>query len=152
MAKLNANLPSDLRNKLIQYYNKGPGARLTGASRAKLYEIWRSSGFTSGDFDIWVDVVLRRTFEKKGMVAPIVNAPNKTTLVEEKDMPPFNEEDFKGPLGRKLMGYYFAKEALGAGARKRLYQIWEDYGRPGEQFEEFLAGDLRQFVLNMFAG
>jgi len=52
-------------------------------------------------------------------------------------------EDFSPPGVRRLLGHYYANQALGAGARVELRKIWERNGRPGDSLEAFIEVVLR---------
>uniref|UniRef100_A0A6M3JE89 Large polyvalent protein associated domain-containing protein n=1 Tax=viral metagenome TaxID=1070528 RepID=A0A6M3JE89_9ZZZZ len=50
---------------------------------------------------------------------------------------------FEPALVRQLQGYYLSGQPLGNGARAMLREVWEEYGRPGEDFGDFLDTILR---------
>ena len=51
--------------------------------------------------------------------------------------------EFTPTLTRKLLGYFYSKEELGIGARRKLRVIWEQNGQPGSDFNDYLDRILK---------
>ena len=48
-------------------------------------------------------------------------------------------QDFSPATMSGLIGWVYAGQALGAGARADMQMVWEDAGKPGGDFESFLS-------------
>jgi hypothetical protein len=131
-----------LQGKLMAYYGKRNG-KLGFKARENLYKVWAASGYPAGDFNTWVDVVLRERFGKAGRKRTSGTA--RQTPVDFQ----FNPQEFRGSLSRHLVSYYLMDEELGPGASRSLRKIWSKHGEPSGDFYRWVNDYLRNDILSM---
>jgi hypothetical protein len=61
---------------------------------------------------------------------------------------PVDPADFHPALIDSLARYYFSGGSLGEGARRELRRLWESYGRPGDDLQSWIDGQLRAQMSN----
>jgi len=67
----------------------------------------------------------------------------RKTAAGAEELARVNVKEFTPALTRKLLGYYYGKDALGVGARRNLRMIWEQAGSPGENFNDYVDRILK---------
>jgi len=55
-------------------------------------------------------------------------------------------QEFSPALSRQLLAYYYAKRPLTSGTSAELRHIWQQYGRPGGDYQTFLDDVLANVI------